>query len=156
MKCILEMPVFSADSLELAQQRVNIFGFRNRRAALTGARKLAAAKHEARLDALLGPANRAAPLRCWQRSRWSFSGLRHSGAARSEATNPESRDSPMCNCTSAVWSFGPSRNDGAWLMRAYPLSTKITLISLTLVSVGPVSKRSPVAAKNAVASLLSR
>jgi 5-carboxymethyl-2-hydroxymuconate isomerase len=25
--------------------------------------------------------------------------------------NPESRDSPMCNCTSEVWSFGPSRND---------------------------------------------
>ena len=23
----------------------------------------------------------------------------------------ESRDSPMCNCTSEVWSFGPSRND---------------------------------------------
>jgi hypothetical protein len=35
-------------------------------------------------------------------------------------------------------------------------STKITLISFTLVSVGPVSSRSPVAAKNAVASLLSR
>src|SRR3982074_1473764 len=30
-----------------------------------------------------------------------------------EASNPESRDSPMCNCTSEVWSFGPSRNDGA-------------------------------------------
>src|SRR3982074_143714 len=29
-----------------------------------------------------------------------------------EASNPESRDSPMCNCTSEVWSFGPSRNDG--------------------------------------------
>src|SRR6202043_111406 len=39
--------------------------------------------------------------------------------------NPESRDSPMCNCTSEVWSgacpraascadpLGPSRNDGA-------------------------------------------
>jgi hypothetical protein len=35
-------------------------GSGNRRAALTGARKLAAAKHEARLGALLGPANRAA------------------------------------------------------------------------------------------------
>src|SRR5450755_2841682 len=30
---------------------------------------------------------------------------------RCEASNPESRDSPMCNCTSEVWSFGPSRND---------------------------------------------
>src|SRR6202158_979428 len=38
-------------------------------------------------------------------------GLRHS-AARGSA-NPESRDSPMCNCTSEVWSFGPSRNDGS-------------------------------------------
>src|SRR6195256_892156 len=27
------------------------------------------------------------------------------------SANPESRDSPMCNCTSEVWSFGPSRND---------------------------------------------
>src|SRR5882757_6492634 len=25
--------------------------------------------------------------------------------------NPESRDSPMRNCASEVWSFGPSRND---------------------------------------------
>ena len=30
---------------------------------------------------------------------------------RREATNPESRDSPMRNCASEVWSFGPSRND---------------------------------------------
>ena len=35
-------------------------------------------------------------------------------------------------------------------------STKITLTSLTLVSVGPVWSRSPVAVKKAVASLLSR
>src|SRR5260370_42267047 len=34
-----------------------------------------------------------------------------------EASNPESRDSPMCNCTSEVWSFGPSRNDGELLRR---------------------------------------
>jgi 4-amino-4-deoxy-L-arabinose transferase-like glycosyltransferase len=33
----------------------------------------------------------------------SFRGVR--------SANPESRDSPMCNCTSEVWSFGPSRND---------------------------------------------
>src|SRR6202795_3820374 len=32
---------------------------------------------------------------------------------RREAANPESRDAPMCNCTSEVWSFGPSRNNGA-------------------------------------------
>src|SRR5260221_11742593 len=24
---------------------------------------------------------------------------------------------PMCNCTSEVWSFGPSRNDGSCLLR---------------------------------------
>src|SRR5262249_35319712 len=35
-------------------------------------------------------------------------------------------------------------------------STRITLTSLTLVSVGPVCRRSPVATKNEVASLLSR
>ncbi len=32
---------------------------------------------------------------------------------RCEASNPESRDSPMRNCASEVWSCGPSRNDGA-------------------------------------------
>src|SRR5258706_8009637 len=31
---------------------------------------------------------------------------------RREASNPESRDSPMRNCASEVWSFGSSRNDG--------------------------------------------
>lgn len=35
-------------------------------------------------------------------------------------------------------------------------STKITRISFTFVNVGPGSKRSPVASKNVVASLLSR
>jgi 3-oxoacyl-[acyl-carrier protein] reductase len=30
---------------------------------------------------------------------------------RCKASNPESRDSPMRNCASVVWSFGPSRND---------------------------------------------
>ncbi len=39
---------------------------------------------------------------------------------------------------------------------AQPQSTKITLISFTLVSVGPGSNRSPVDSKNVVASLLSR
>src|SRR5439155_4783683 len=34
----------------------------------------------------------------------------HSGA-RVKRANPEARDSPMCNRTSEVWSFGPSRND---------------------------------------------
>src|SRR5882757_988815 len=31
---------------------------------------------------------------------------------RCEAAIPESRDSPMCNCTSEVWCNAPSRNDG--------------------------------------------
>src|ERR1700733_15328908 len=35
---------------------------------------------------------------------------------RREAASPESRDSPMCNSTSEVWSFGPSRNDIAKLL----------------------------------------
>src|SRR5437879_9420207 len=34
---------------------------------------------------------------------------------RIEDANPESRDSPMCNCTSEVWSCGPSRNDGDYV-----------------------------------------
>src|ERR1019366_2639519 len=32
------------------------------------------------------------------------------------AANPESKDSPMCSCTSEVWCFGPSRNDGFYAM----------------------------------------
>jgi hypothetical protein len=36
---------------------------------------------------------------------------------RCEASNPESRDSPMRNCASEVWSCGPSRNDGVWIAR---------------------------------------
>src|SRR5437899_3850658 len=31
---------------------------------------------------------------------------------RRAASSPESRDAPMRNCASEVWSFGPSRNDG--------------------------------------------
>src|SRR5450755_1661024 len=43
---------------------------------------------------------------------------------RCEASNPESRDSPMRNCASEVWSCGPSRNDGVWLaMTALQLKT---------------------------------
>src|SRR5437879_1926186 len=53
--------------------------------------------------------------------------VRHSGrraAAISDAQLRigESRDSPVCNCTPEVWSFGPSRNDqGNWggLTHAY-------------------------------------
>src|SRR6478672_8627249 len=39
---------------------------------------------------------------------------------RRVASNPKSRDSPMCNCTSEVWSFEPSRNDQG-KMRAMPI-----------------------------------
>src|SRR6202022_1587379 len=48
------------------------------------------------------------------RSRASRSGrgeVTKSFRGDAAASNPESRDSPMCNCTSEVWSFGPSRND---------------------------------------------
>jgi len=47
------MPVFSAGSLEFAQQRVNIFGFPGIGwLAMAGARKLVGAKPEARPNAL--------------------------------------------------------------------------------------------------------
>src|SRR5258706_6397026 len=35
------------------------------------------------------------------------------GPMTGSASNPESRDSPMRNCASEVWSFGPSRNDSS-------------------------------------------
>src|SRR5580692_5043064 len=40
----------------------------------------------------------------------------HSGA-RVKRTNLESWDSPMCNCTSEVSSYGPFRNDGPQIWR---------------------------------------
>src|SRR2546429_9577947 len=45
-------------------------------------------------------------------SRLSFRGTR--------SVSPESRDSPMRNCASEVWSFGPSRNDGACVEAGLP------------------------------------
>ncbi len=48
--------------------------------------------------------------RCAIRGRWRRGRTnRHSGARVS--ANPESRDPPMRNCISEVWSCGPSRND---------------------------------------------
>src|SRR3981189_1766817 len=47
---------------------------------------------------------------------------------RCEASNPESRDSPMCNCTSEVWSFGPSRNDQTTDFEANMNETDIVVI----------------------------
>ena len=55
-------------------------------------------------DSCITRALRAAGMR-----RCVFNQARHSGARAS--ANPESRDSPMRNCASEVWSFGPSRND---------------------------------------------
>src|SRR6266850_7800142 len=51
-------------------------------------------------------------IRCHFANTPSFRVIRccHSGA-RAKRANPKSRDSPMCNCTSEVWSIGPSRND---------------------------------------------
>src|SRR6202035_1748358 len=40
---------------------------------------------------------------------------------RCEASNPESRDSPMRNCASEVWCFAPSRNDDDWIARSLTL-----------------------------------
>src|SRR5882724_2768599 len=54
--------------------------------------------------------SRRCPLQNTDCIRCHFTTRRHSGA-RAKRANPESRDSPMCNCTSEVWSFGPSRND---------------------------------------------
>src|ERR1700731_4058326 len=53
----------------------------------------------------------------WGRRRDEPLASRHSGACVARTPDAqlrigESRDSPMWNCTSEVWSFGPSRNDG--------------------------------------------
>src|SRR5450432_2846640 len=56
---------------------------------------------------------------------------------RREASNPESRDSPMCKCTSEVWSCGPSRNDGS---NQYPpdlLACSLVCTRSRLVSILP-------------------
>ena len=50
---------------------------------------------------------------------------------RVENANPESRDSPMCNCTSEVWSFGPSRNDARIFSRVNSFITFVDIIFTT-------------------------
>jgi hypothetical protein len=45
---------------------------------------------------------------------------------RCGASNPESRDSPMRNCASEVWSCGPSRNDGVWVAALLAMTVPIT------------------------------
>src|ERR1700694_1512818 len=52
---------------------------------------------------------------------------------RRAASNPESRDSPMCNCTSEVWTFGPSRNDGGRRVRGSPVQDHfvVPLLAIT-------------------------
>src|SRR6266852_3211219 len=57
--------------------------------------------------------------------RWPPDGFLAVILGRCEASNPESRDSPMCNCTSEVWSCGLSRNDDV------RLAGKPRLFSLT-------------------------
>src|SRR4029077_1909053 len=98
---------------------------------------------------------------CWTRSRGSSereaelsqSSLRANG---SRECAPDDRLREAIQLSSRIDGllrrFAPRKDGGG--SDAY--STKITLTSLTLVSVGPVSSRSPVLAKNAVASLFSR
>ena len=47
---------------------------------------------------------------------------------RREASNPESRDSPMRNRASEVWSFGPSRNDGMNYEDAYQVAIGVGMV----------------------------
>jgi len=47
----------------------------------------------------------------WRHCRHPLLSRIISSFGRCEASNPESRDSPMCNSTSEVWSCGPSRDN---------------------------------------------
>jgi len=61
-----------------------------------------------RVDMSMATATWCARARRWRITRRrGVRSKRHSG--RCAASNPESRDSPMRNCASEVWSFGPSR-----------------------------------------------
>ena len=62
MKGILEMPVFSAVPWSSLNKELISLAFGTGWSAIAGARKLVAAKREARLNAWLGPANGAARL----------------------------------------------------------------------------------------------
>src|SRR3982074_2029123 len=75
---------------------------------------------------------------------------------RGEDASPESRDSPMCNCTSEVWSFGPSRNDKPSPRRLYemtytpaPRDPKQTPVRINLLS--DTQTRPPPAMRGAIA-----
>jgi len=60
VKGILEMPVFSAVPWSSLNKELISLAFGTGWLAIAGARKLVAARHEARLNAWPGPANRAA------------------------------------------------------------------------------------------------
>src|SRR5713101_627684 len=68
-----------------------------------------------RISTRPSPSPRGFPAPAMVRSRSGRSGFIIDGhvviPGRREASKPESKDSPMCNCTSEVRSFGPSRND---------------------------------------------
>jgi len=76
------------------------------RAVLARAKKLVAAKHEARLNELLGPQPRRAAGHAGQDRQRVLGTL--SFRARSE---PGISRFPMCNCTFEVLRFAPPRND---------------------------------------------
>ena len=131
------------------------------RAVLARAKKLVATKHEARLNELLGPANRAALLAMLAKIAESFRTERHCRTLHREASAARAdalliRGLLHGRDGSRLCGAAQGRRCAASRTRTARQSTKITLTSLTLVSVGPVSSRSPVAAKNAVASLLAR
>src|SRR5258705_331763 len=88
-------------------------------------------------------------------------GTLHYGPGRCAASNPESRDwlaflprrdSPMCNCTSAVWPSGPSRNDEGEEERGKRLSPHqhvpelpgIAFVDVLREQSGAVGQRRPV------------
>src|SRR6266699_1507238 len=58
-----------------------------------------------------------------KKKRWKSFFIPSFRGARS--ANPESRDSPMRNCASAVWSFGPSRNDGREAVMPHAAPTQL-------------------------------
>src|SRR3979411_2229190 len=63
-------------------------------------------------------------------------------AGRAESANAESQNSPMCNRTSVVWSFGPSRNDPKKLTIAIKRVVAVVIAAATMAT-PPATIRNP-------------
>ena len=122
------------------------------RAVLARAKKLVATKHEARLNELLGPANRVALLEMLSKIARGVLKLLVIPGREAElrcAIAHREFEFPMRNCASEVWSFGPSRSEACHMVsRRSQVKTGISSVArFPEVSHGPTCDTFPFTAR---------